>query len=186
MYSSVAAVAKKQPPVHQCRGSADLWVLHSIRRLLKWIFLTCFTQTPSRMHADSYAHIHTSISPLQFPSVQMKYIWRLENAPQRWGIIYLTNIGCLAAVHVIFMKATWQWVMSTMFMVNRLSICPKCSSTCHLLDGQLSWPIQRLILVLHSNHCFPDHICHVCPLTSRISDAKPWLSEPVSTLHMDI
>lgn len=145
MYSSVAAVAKKQPPVHQCRGSADLWVLHSIRRLLKWIFLTCFTQTPSRMHADSYAHIHTSISPLQFPSVQMKYIWRLENAPQRWGIIYLTNIGCLAAVHVIFMKATWQWVMSTMFMVNRLSICPKCSSTCHLLDGQLSWPIQRLI-----------------------------------------
>lgn len=42
------------------------------------------------LHFHSYAH---SISPLQFPSVQMKYIWHPENAPQQWGTIYLTNIS---------------------------------------------------------------------------------------------
>lgn len=120
-----------------------------------------FLFLPLSLHFPSYTR---SISPLQFPSVQMKYIWHPENAPQQWGTIYLTNITRPAVVHVIFIKGMWQWVMSTMFTVNRLSIPPKCTSTCQLFDRLGAWPIQRLIYMLHNDHGWPDHIWHACPI----------------------
>lgn len=103
---------------------------------LIWLYTSTYARTDARTP--------TSISPLQFPSVAMQYIWHLENARQQHSTIYLTNISCPAEVHGIFMKGTWQPVFSAAFMGNTakcsryLPTFPKAA----ILPGpqELCWP----------------------------------------------
>lgn len=144
-----------QQVLHKDQGSWKTITENSITWLINtsthpvYTHKHAFTPLPSTTtffpHAPFFSPpfppLHSSNLPLlQFPSVQMKYIWHLENAPQQWGTIYLTNISHPTLVHVIFIRGLWQWVMSTVFTEEQV----EHSSTvqrprCQLFDRPSCW-----------------------------------------------
>lgn len=91
----------------------------------------------SALHMHARTHARPSVSPSQFPSALMKYIWHLENAPQQRATIYLPNISRPAAADGIFMKGTWQPVFSAVFMGNTAK-CSRCLPTLST-GSHLAW-----------------------------------------------
>lgn len=123
---------------------------------------TCDLSNPARTRT----RIRTSIQPAPLSLFFFLYLPLPHSIRLSFAIsicsndIYLASWECPsairhnksyirpAAVHVIFMERTWQWVMSTVFMVNSLSVSPKWDRTRQLFltDVQHFWPEPEVLI----------------------------------------